>query len=182
VSGGRDRTAAAGSLALVGFMGAGKSCIGLAVAGRLRLPFADTDELITERLGPIEQVFAEQGEPHFRSAEREVVTAVLKNALGLPCVVSLGGGAVTSTEVRTLLGRLANVVWLEAPAEVLFSRAGGTGRPLAADEGDFRRLLREREPLYAEVATARVRNDGSKPLAEVVDDVIDACVEEERQR
>ena len=177
---GRQRTPAAGSLALVGFMGAGKSCVGMAVASRLRIAFADTDELIVERLGPIDRIFAEHGEEYFRSAEREVVLAALSNACELPCVLSLGGGAVTSADVRSALGGLQHVVWLEAPPEVLFARAAGGGRPLATDEGRFRRLLDERVPLYAEVATVRVSNDGSRPLSDVVDDVIDGCVAEGR--
>jgi len=54
------------SIALIGFMGAGKSCVGVATADRLHVPFVDTDALIVERLGPIAAVFAERGEAWFR--------------------------------------------------------------------------------------------------------------------
>lgn len=166
----------AGSLALVGFMGAGKSCVGMAVADRLRVPFIDTDQLIAEQAGPIERIFAERGEAHFRAIERDVVVTALSRAERLPCVLSLGGGAVTSPEVRRGLGRIAHVVWLDAPVEVLFGRASEGGRPLATDEERFRRLLRERTPLYEAVATARVQNDGSRPLEDVIAEVVDTCL------
>ena len=55
-----------GSIALVGFMGAGKSRIGRMLAGRLGVPFVDTDKLITARHGAIAALFAEHGEVGFR--------------------------------------------------------------------------------------------------------------------
>jgi shikimate kinase len=163
------------TVALIGFMGAGKSRIGMALAHRLRVPFVDTDGLIAEQMGPIEQIFAEQGEAVFRAVERDVVGRVLEKARDMASVVALGGGAVTSAEVRRALAGIPHVVWLTAPVEVLFSRAAEGGRPLAADEGTFRRLFEQRDRLYAEVARARVANAGDRTADEVVDEILVVC-------
>jgi shikimate kinase len=163
------------AIALVGFMGAGKSSVGMALAHRLRQPFVDTDALIVEQMGPIADLFAAQGEAAFRALERDVVVRVLGKMSAMPSVVALGGGAVTSADIRAALATVPHVVWLTAPVGVLFARASEGGRPLAADEASFRRLLGEREPLYGEVATVRVDNGAGRTLATVVDDVLSAC-------
>jgi shikimate kinase len=153
VAGTHDGPAA---VALVGFMGAGKSAVGRELAAVLGIPFVDTDELIVARTGPIEAVFSERGEAAFRALEAEIVVAAVADALQRPCVLALGGGAVLSGEVREALTRLPSVVWLAAPPGVLWERARASGqavRPLAADETAFRALLAAREPLYREVAT-----------------------------
>ena len=161
-------------LALVGFMGAGKSAVGRLVAGRLSLPFVDCDLLIEQRHGDIAEIFATHGEQVFRRLERDVVCAALTAAAKRPGVISLGGGAVMSGDVREALQRLPHVVWLTAPADVLWQRVRGRGasrRPLVADEQGFRRLLEERSALYESVATAVVANDGSTTSAAIADDI-----------
>ncbi len=125
------------AVALVGFMGAGKSAVGRELAATLGLPFVDTDDLIVARAGPIDEIFRTRGESAFRALEAGLVTTALADALDRPCVLALGGGAVLSPEVREALTRLPHVVWLVAPPEVLWARATGPGqaaRPLAGDE------------------------------------------------
>lgn len=170
-----------GSIALIGFMGAGKSHVGMLIAHRLKVPFVDTDALITEQLGPIDALFAQQGEAHFRSVERNVAVEALARASTTPSVVALGGGAVMDDDVRQALAVLAHVVWLSAPVDVLLARCGGSvgvadgegaTRPLARDEGVFRRLYAQRRAVYEQVATATVDNDGVRPLDEVVAAVV----------
>jgi shikimate kinase len=173
-----------GSIALIGFMGAGKTRIGVALAQRGSLAFVDTDALIVERFGPLAGLFAERGEAWFREEERAVCLAALAGARERPCVVALGGGAVTDGDVRAALVRSAHVAWLSAPLPVLFARASGHGhgdaaddeRPLAKDETAFRRLYAEREPLYRECATVVIANDGSRPVDDVVGELLDALV------
>jgi shikimate kinase len=161
------------AVVLVGFMGAGKSAVGRELAAALDSAFVDTDELIAAQAGPIETIFAERGEAVFRALEAEVVTAAVKETRERPRVLALGGGAVLSTAVREALGRLPHVVWLTAPPEVLWRRAGAERqavRPLAADEAAFRALLAAREPLYEEVAT-EVVDTASKPVAVIVEEI-----------
>ncbi len=163
------------ALALVGFMACGKSLVGRAAAGILRVPFVDTDALIEAQAGHIPTVFALRGERGFRELERDVVVQAIRQAEREPRVLALGGGAVLSGDVREALLRLPHVAWLTAPPEVLWARAQASGpdeRPLAQDEQVFRRLLEERTAFYREVATAVVANDGTRPLAAVVEAVV----------
>ena len=156
------------AVALVGFMGAGKSAVGRELAAALALTLVDTDALITAEAGPIDGIFRERGESGFRRLEAQVVTAALDAARERPCVVALGGGAVLSPAVREALARLPHVVWLTAPPDVLWARAGTSGqaaRPLAADEAAFRRLITAREPLYRQVATLVVETARGTPAA-----------------
>ncbi len=159
-------------MALVGFMGAGKSAVGRELAAALGIPFVDTDELIVAEAGPIAAIFAERGEAGFRALEADVVTAAVAAAAERPCVLALGGGAVLSGAVREALRSLPHVVWLAAPPERLWARVAGEGpetRPLAADESSFRALLAGREPLYREVATEVVETAGRSPAAVAAD-------------
>ena len=151
------------TVALVGFMGAGKSAVGRELAAALGIPFVDTDDLIVAEAGPIAAIFAERGEAGFRKLEAEVVTDAIAATAERPCVLALGGGAVLSETVREALKSLAHVVWLAAPPEELWARVVGEGpetRPLAADERSFTELLAGREPLYREVATEVVETAG----------------------
>ena len=163
-----------GSIALVGFMGAGKTRVGRLVARRLDVPFVDTDKVLSGRHGTIAALFEERGEEGFREIERDVVLEQLAAAENGPRVVALGGGAVTIDDVRKALRRLPHVVWLDAPPEVLFGRLRPGTRPLARDEARFAELYDERRPLYAEVATAAVRSTGHERLAQVVERVLGA--------
>ena len=79
--------------------------------------------------------------------------------------------------MRRALAELEHVVWLTAPVDVLLARCGGgagladgegAARPLACDEGVFRRLYAQRRAVYEQTATASVDNDGARPLDEVV--------------
>ena len=139
-------------LALVGFMGAGKTTFGRDAAVRLGRPFLDLDRAIEERAGKsIPDLFAERGESGFRALEEETVREAL--AASEPSVISLGGGAVTSESTRALLGN-AFVVLLDVDVDAAWGRVRLSRRPLARSEGEFRRLYLEREPLYREVADA----------------------------
>ena len=170
-----DGALRAAAVALIGFMGAGKSAVGRHVARRLQLSFVDTDALIEQREGPIAEIFATRGEAAFRVIERDIVVDTLEHALREPCVVALGGGAVLSGDVREALGRLSHVAWLTAPADVLWARTRGAAlgdRPLAKDEQAFGRLLQERNEVYRRVATVEVPNDGSRTLAAVAEEIV----------
>lgn len=139
-------------LALVGFMGAGKSTLGRAVAARLGRPFVDVDRTIEERCEvSIPELFATQGEAEFRRAEAGVVRDLL--AAAEPSVLALGGGAVTHRETRALL-KQARTVLIEIDVEKAWARVRGTDRPLAQNEAHFRQLYEERQPFYREVADA----------------------------
>jgi shikimate kinase / 3-dehydroquinate synthase len=146
-------------LALIGFMGAGKSRTGQVIASHRGLPFLDADAEIESRTGrPIAEIFAADGEARFRELEAEVIAELLGRG---PGVIALGGGAVREPTAERLR-RQARVVWLDVDAGTAWERAGGDGtRPLARDEAAFRRLHAERRPIYA--AAADVYLDANAP-------------------
>jgi shikimate kinase/3-dehydroquinate synthase len=143
-------------LVLVGFMGAGKSSAARHAAGRLGRESIDSDALLAERLGPIEDFFDRHGEPAFREHEESLVLELLDRPE--PAVVALGGGAVTSERVRAALAGHVCVL-LDVDPELAWKRVRGSGRPLARDHERFMRLHTERLPIYEAVTRAVVPAD-----------------------
>jgi shikimate kinase/3-dehydroquinate synthase len=138
-------------LALIGFMGAGKSTLGREVAERIGRRFVDLDEeieLATSR--PITELF-EDGEAAFRAVEADLASEVLA---GHPAVVALGGGAVLSAVTRGKLRDRALSVLVNVDIGDAWERVRGADRPLAKDENEFRALFEQRRSIYAEVADA----------------------------
>ncbi|MDX6504115.1 MAG: shikimate kinase / 3-dehydroquinate synthase, partial [Gaiellaceae bacterium] len=143
-------------VALIGFMGAGKTTLGRGLAEALGRQFVDADEEIVAAHGAIATIFATQGEEAFRRIEREAIAATF--ASSTPSVVALGGGAVTSTEVRDTLVERAFTLLLDVDVETCWRRVVGSDRPLAQDETRFRALYEERRELYDAAADARARS------------------------
>ncbi len=148
---------------LVGFMGAGKSSVGRALAQRLNWPFEDLDERVQRREGrSIEQIFGESGEAEFRRAEHAALRELLNELGPAPRVVALGGGAFVQNQNATLLARAgAPVVFLDAPVEELFRRCQHEAieRPLRRELEQFRQLYQARRPHYM-AATMRIETTG----------------------
>jgi len=144
-------------LALVGFMGAGKTKIAPAVAERLGRRVVDADRLLEGRVQlTIGEFFAKRGETEFRIAEAALVRETLAHAE--PAVIDLGGGAVKTPTARTALAERAFTVLLDVDAETAWRRVRGSDRPLAQDEALFRRIYDERLPVYRDAADAVVRS------------------------
>jgi shikimate kinase/3-dehydroquinate synthase len=144
-------------LALVGFMGAGKSTLGMQVAERLGRRFVDLDREIERELRQtIPEIFSERGEVEFRVREQKAALETLRS--GPPAVVALGGGAVTSPKIRETLRDHALTVYVEVEPDVAWERVRGKGRPLAQEESAFRALYEERRPLYREAADGVARS------------------------
>ena len=134
---------------LAGFMGAGKSTVGRALAARLGVGFADLDDEIVAAAGtPIPDIFAARGEAGFRALETETARAVLARP-GSEVVAS--GGGFPTFEANRALVRETNtlVVHIDAPFGTLWERiAGGDGRPLAKKREDTAALYERRAPDY----------------------------------
>jgi shikimate kinase / 3-dehydroquinate synthase len=131
-------------IALIGFMGAGKTTVGEEVARRTGRPFVDTDAEIEARHGPIEELF-ERGETEFRRLEAEVVEEALGRAE--PSVIALGGGAYEAARSDRALA-----VLIDVDLDTAWERSRASGRPLAQDEAAFRGLFALRD--YRGVADA----------------------------
>jgi shikimate kinase len=140
------------AIVLVGMMGCGKSSVGKRLAQRLGLPFLDADVEIETAAGmTIPEIFAQRGEAEFRDGERRVIRRILTTSA--PLVLATGGGAFMNAETRGAIAQHGLSLWLKAEPEVLMRRVRKrANRPLlqtADPEGTLRRLLAEREPLYA---------------------------------
>ena len=145
------------ALFLVGFMGAGKTRVGRALAQRLNWTFEDLDERIEQREHrTVSQIFRDFGEPEFRRAEHAALQSVLEEIRsGAVKIVALGGGAFVQEHNSALL-RASGVptVFLDAPVEELWQRCctqaseAGTERPLLRSIDQFRQLYEARRPAY----------------------------------
>jgi len=149
---------------LTGFMGAGKSTAGRALAARLGLPFADLDDEIAAAAGaPIPAIFAAKGEEGFRALETETARRVLARPGSE--VVASGGGFPTFEANRALVrGANALVLHLDAPFGTLWARlAGGDGRPLARSRDETAALYARRAPVYRAFCDLAVPTSNDAP-------------------
>jgi shikimate kinase len=151
------------NVALVGFMGAGKSTVGRELAVRLGKTFVETDSLAEERAGmAVSDVFARQGEQYFRDLE----SAVVREVAGLrDCVIACGGGVVLRDDNVVALRASAVLVYLEASPQSVLDRLGPRSavRPLLSGEERAQRVLElmsQRQPVYAAAADITVPTDG----------------------
>jgi len=148
-------------LALIGFMGAGKTTIAPDVGARLDRKLIELDAEIAGATGEVVGAFGSKGEVFFRLQEAKHALVALGGRE--PRVVSFGGGAVTSPSVREALHETAFTVLLDVEPGEAWRRVGGT-RPLAQDEQQFRSLYAERDPLYRATADAVVASGDSDGL------------------
>ena len=154
---------------LVGLMGVGKSTIGKKLANRLGVSFVDCDHELEHRTGvTINTIFDIEGESGFRIRETRLLKELVAGQSG---VVATGGGVVTQAENRALLKRSGEVIYLSAPLELLWSRLRYCkNRPLIQTENPKQRLqalLRERDPLYREVANHIIEVGRGSPVITV---------------
>ena len=138
------------NLALIGFMGTGKTTVGRQVAELLHFDFLDTDELIQASTGrTIAEIFSREGETAFRALERRVVTEL---GARTRTVVSTGGGLPANGDNLTVLKTHALVICLCASPEKIWERVHTqTHRPLLQGpnpQEKIRGLLSERQPFY----------------------------------
>ncbi|HKP11071.1 MAG TPA: shikimate kinase [Blastocatellia bacterium] len=133
---------------LVGFMGAGKTTVGQALADVMGWRFVDLDRVIEAREGQtVREIFETRGEPEFRRIEREAIAACGEMS---ETVISLGGGAYIAEANRALMRELGLTVWLDCPLEVCLSRIGGdVDRPLLRGREEMGELFERRRPAYA---------------------------------
>lgn len=148
------------NIILCGFMGSGKTTIGMELAKIMGRKFVDTDELIEKEQGiAIKAIFAAHGEDYFRELEYECCKNVsdMKN-----CIVSTGGGALTFQRNVDALRTGGKIVFLDASFEVICERIGNSKtRPLFQDREKARVLYDERKSKYLAAADYVVDGDMS---------------------
>ncbi len=156
------------NVVLIGFMGCGKTTVGIKLSYRLRMPVVDTDKLIESRSGKtISAIFAEEGESYFRDME----TMLLQEMSGqnYQRIVSAGGGTPVKPENREWLKKCGTVVYLRIQPETVYARLkNDTTRPLLQCENPLERI---RELLQK-------RGEAYESCADVIVDVDELSVEE----
>jgi 3-dehydroquinate dehydratase/shikimate dehydrogenase len=166
-------------LFLIGYRGSGKTTIAQLLADRLGWIWADADAVLEDRYGKtIKEIFAEEGEEGFRAKE----AAILEELCGYDgCVIATGGGVILREDNRECLKR-GPVVWLQAPADVLWQRLQGDPataeqRPDLAQGGlaEIEELLKARSPLYE--ACQNLTVDATQPLQQIVETISAWCSE-----
>jgi 3-dehydroquinate synthetase/shikimate kinase len=156
-------------VALVGFMGAGKSTLGAEIATRLGRRLVDLDRELERAAGQaIPELFEQRGEVEFRILEAQATLAALENER--PAVLALGGGAVETPRIRRSLAKHALTVFLDVDPDTAWGRVRRSGRPLARDEGQFHALYEKRQSLYREVGD--VSADGAEDVVLAVAGIV----------
>jgi shikimate kinase len=154
---------------LVGFMGSGKSTIGLLLADRIGWHFVDLDAEIeaTEQMSILE-IFETRGEAEFRRIEREKMRALVRAIeSGRPTVLALGGGAIVQPENYALVENNGITIWLDCPFETVRRRVEpASHRPLARDPASFAQLYETRRESYAR-ADYRIPIESDDPAVAV---------------
>jgi shikimate kinase len=168
------------AIVLVGLMGSGKTTVGKRIAQELGYAFVDSDDVVASTAGKsVREIFAQDGEAVFRQCESEAIKSVLADRQS-SVVLATGGGAVISSDNRSLISEQAStVVWLDASVEDLVVRTkSGVTRPLL--DGDaattLQSLSSQRSAWYDEVATVRIDTRG-KSVAKVSSAVLEAIRE-----
>ena len=166
------------NIALIGFMGAGKSTVGKALAQKLRMEFVETDRLIVEKTGKtIPQIFQNDGETFFRSAEIEVIREIFERDR---LIIACGGGVVLNAININRLRERSVIVYLYASMEEIIKRIrnDSSQRPLIDEtntENGVRSLMRFRAPLYRRSADITI-NVTNKSVEQIVDSIIDRLI------
>ncbi len=150
-------------------MGAGKTTVARALGRRIGWRAEDVDERIEarERRG-VSAIFARDGEPYFRQAERAVLQELLPER---NVVIATGGGTFVDPDNRTIMLADGAVAWLDLPLARVVDRVPPDGRrPLASDRVQMEQLYTRRQAAYT---LAHVRIDASRPVDEIVERLLE---------
>lgn len=160
------------NIVLIGYMGAGKTTVGKALAGKLGYEFIDTDLYIEAQEGmTIPEIFEKKGEAYFRTLETNVIKELREKT---HCVIATGGGLPLRKENSDLLKEVGTVYYLMADADTTYARVKHcTNRPLLQCDDPYTKIqamMKERGPVYARACHIRVRTDHGT-LEEVMDEI-----------
>ena len=161
------------NIILIGFMGCGKSTVGIKLSYRLRRALEDTDKLIEKEEGRmISEIFATDGEAYFRNLETECLKKLIQTTDGK--IISVGGGLPIREENHALLKELGTVIYLRATSETIYDRVKhDTTRPLLQGDNPQEKistLLQERTPIYEQAADFVIDVD-NKDFEMILDEI-----------
>lgn len=165
------------NIILIGFMGCGKSTVGIKLSYRIRRSIEDTDKLIEKEEGrTISDIFQTDGEAYFRMLETACLKRMIKRTNHK--IISTGGGLPLKEENRTLLKKLGTVFYLRATPETIYERLKhDQSRPLLQGENPqekIRTLMADRSALYEQAADVIIDVDG-KNFDTILDEIVKAA-------
>lgn len=157
---------------LVGFMGTGKTAVGKLLASCLKKEFVEMDEVIEkEQRKKIVDIFAQDGEEHFRNLERQLLETLSQKE---DLVVSCGGGVVCKDENLSLLKKTGVVFTLNANEQTIYQRIKSEKhRPLLNVDnplGKITELLNKRRQYY--IKADYVIDTDNLTVKEVIDKIV----------
>ena len=162
------------NIALIGFMGTGKTVVGKALAEKLNKEFIELDALIEQKAGKsIPEIFQQDGEIAFRELEIEVIKEVSTNK---NLVIACGGGIVLNKINIDRLKKESTIVYLAASPRIILKRVSSEEgqRPLLEVDNPaltIRELLRFRKPFYGRAADIMI-NTSKLDIDSVVEQII----------
>jgi shikimate kinase len=150
-------------------MGAGKTSVARALGRRVGWRVEDIDERIESREHrTVASIFAQNGEPYFRAAERSILHELLPER---NVIVATGGGTFVDPDNRITMLADGAVAWLDVPLTRILDRVPPDGRrPLAGDREQMEQLFARRQVAYGQ---AHVRIDASRPIDEVIERLLE---------
>ncbi|MBM7693282.1 shikimate kinase [Peribacillus deserti] len=158
---------------ITGFMGSGKTTVGMMLGELTGLPVYDTDQEVERSEGKsISDLFAEKGEAYFRQKETEI----LKTLPITDCIITVGGGTVLNEENREWMNEKGTTVYLACDLDEIERRlVTDTARPLIAGNKkiQIKQLYQERLPIYT-LASVTISTT-SKPAEEVCREILE-CI------
>ena len=158
---------------LIGLMGAGKTTLGKILSKKLDKQFYDSDHVIEEKLGvDVPMIFEYEGEAGFREREKDSLKQLVRKK---NIVLATGGGIILSKSNRDLLSENGIVIYLKSNQKDLIKRMkNDKTRPLLKHgkiEEIIKKLCKEREPLYEEIADFEIMTK-NKRIHEVVNEIV----------
>ena len=165
---------------LIGFMGCGKTTIGIRLSYRMRRIFEDTDKLIEKKQQrEIKDIFAAEGESFFRELETQMLSELESTVTNR--VISVGGGTPIREENREILKRLGTVCYLRIRPETVYERLkNDTTRPLLQGDNPkekIHRLMESRKEAYESCADMILDVD-ELSIEEILENIVSEVGEE----
>jgi shikimate kinase len=168
------------NIILVGFMGSGKTSVGIRLAERLSYRFRDTDQVLEQKAGDtINHIFSVHGEDYFRNLETDLLNE-LRRGMN-QTVLSTGGGLPLREQNGKLLKEMGYVVYLKANKQTTVKRLkGDTSRPLLQGEEleqKVEKMLNIRSPIYEQIAHKIIATD-DKTINEIVHFIMESYLKQ----
>jgi shikimate kinase len=152
---------------LIGFMGAGKTTAGQALAEALYLPFIDIDQQIELMENQsVSEIFSHSGETYFRQLESKYLQEISTDG-----VYAAGGGIICDSANRTILPKVADlIIWLNPNWDTIYNRITHSQRPLVLsnDLHQLWELYQKRLPLYKAVADIEYQGSDQNELISLI--------------